>query len=117
MNDTQRNLLRMLADRIEKDAGAKFTMLDAGNLDRGMRGCIISFARQMDREMSGPDSYTQFFGVDHDNWRKLTQPATTGAYYACVEPELRDYIGPERAAAQIRHLAETGSVDWSATPT
>ena len=112
--------LNELADRIEGQPNL-FAMNKVGNPSCGSPGCIEGHAWALWREHEDWRSPIageprKAFDVDADIWRELTRPRGKHVNYLTPNPASRLFVDHKRAAAQVRHLAKTGKVDWSATP-
>ena len=118
--------IRHLADVIERqpDAQAK---LGAGFCMRkffhecGTPACIAGWAHALfsdpvDDALHFRASYSdEILGLSRRQGDLLFEPDNEHAYFGAVYGET-GYVSAKRAAAVLRHLADTGEVDWSVRP-
>lgn len=117
MNAEQRKRLREIADLVERDGGKLWAMSNSGNIECGTPGCIIGWTQHY-MAVNGIDPVTnttsKLLGIPYRDWCYLVMPDDDHASFFAREGDC--HVSHERAAAQLRYIADTGQVDWAATP-
>lgn len=119
--ETHRSNLLKLADAIEADGGSKFDMKTVGDPACGTPGCFMGWAHKLFfgfedvQTIEDDDNVAKTLGLSRSQFDDLCYPSFVEADLHAHKSR-RAYISHERAVAQLRHVALTGTVDWKATP-
>ena len=74
-------------------------------------GIVLSDVNPMTDRMTAYERAAELLGLDFEMAGKLFAPIRENAHFEAL-PGRQGYISPERAAATLRRLADTGVVDW-----
>jgi hypothetical protein len=111
--------IRQLADVIERQPHTPITAESGFNMgnwehDCGNPACICGWANFVQNELNGtehrigsPVHARNWLGLEMEQASALFKPNGDSSY------ETWEEITPTHAAAVLRHLADTGRVDWS----
>lgn len=64
-------------------------------------------------DFSGPEAAEAYLGLTDEQEQLLFYPSEDEAWCAQCDPLEPDFISRTRAIATLRHLAETGEVNWN----
>ena len=104
--------LLKVAKAIEADGGRLFDMRRTGRPESGISGCIKSWTRKLMR-LEELSSMKEYLGLSPETALELFEPEFPHADFR-VAFGREGHIPYVRAAAQLRRLAETGEVRWTA---
>ena len=123
----QTETINRLADRIEQcrdvdiddhepDDGRAFTMRSE-TYNCGSPACILGHQRDMAGKGKQSESmewagFAADLGITHEQARDLCGPVGKEAHYQ-AKPGWSTHITARRAVAVLRHLRDTGEVDWT----
>lgn len=110
--------IRQLADIIERQPHTPITAESGFNMDNwthdcGTPACICGWANSVQNELNGTE-HRIGSPMHARNWLGLTTEQGEDLFRPFgIDNLLWDSITPTHAAAVLRHLADTGKVDWS----
>lgn len=78
--------------------------------------CVALFGGGAYRRNDPEYNAMRLLGLSEDQAIELFSPGGEHADFTITTDSDPRFISPARAAAQLRRVAETGEVDWSATP-